>query len=110
MSIKNWILQKMNGVAARGDLPRSPVLSGLSTDMPSVMRRDPRRSAGNGAHDKVAAIQHLGPYAALIGTIREELEQFVISYLSLHLAIADRDRYLLTSIEVSAASPDDGEL
>jgi pSer/pThr/pTyr-binding forkhead associated (FHA) protein len=110
MSIKNWILDKMNGVATRGDLPRSPVLSGLSADMPSVIRRDARRSAGNGQQDKVGAIQHLGPYAALIGTIREELEQFVVSYLSLHLAIAERDRYLLTSIEVSALAPHDDEL
>src|SRR5207248_4605066 len=110
MSIKNWILNKMSGVATRGDLPHSPVLSGVGADMPSVIRRDARRSAGNGAQAKGAAIQHLGPYAPLIGAIREELEQFVASYLSLHLAIAERDRYLLTSIEVSAPASDDDEL
>ena len=26
MSLKNWILHKMNGIATRADLPRSPVL------------------------------------------------------------------------------------
>jgi hypothetical protein len=47
---------------------------------------------------------HLGPYAPLIGAIREELEQFVTNQLRLHLAIAERDRYVLSSIEVECES------
>ena len=43
---------------------------------------------------------HLGPYAPLIGAIREELEQFAANQLRLHLAIAERDRYVLSSVEV----------
>ena len=111
MSFKSWILNKMTGVAGRPDLPRSPVLSTVPADIPSVIRRDSRRGArGGGQGAMVPPTQHLGPYAALIGAIREELEQFVLSYLNLHLAIAERDRYLLTSIEVTATAPEDDEL
>src|SRR5689334_18305951 len=113
MSLKNWILNKMNGVAGRADLPRSPVLGGARADAPSVLRRSARRrfpDADAGAGEAVLQARHLGPYAPLIGAIRDELEHFVVSYLSLHLAIAERDRYLLTSIEVRATAPDEEEL
>ena len=40
------------------------------------------------------------PVRALIAAIREELEHFVAGHVRLHLAIAERDRYVLTSIEV----------
>lgn len=107
MSIKNWIMSKVSGVAGRADLPRSPVLT-MPGDPPSVLRHGSRRREPSDA--LAAPMQHLGPYAPLIGAIREELEQFVLSYLGLHLAIAERDRYLLTSIEVRATAPDDAEL
>jgi FHA domain len=108
MSIKNWILNKISGVAGRPDL-RSPVLSGFGPEVPSVIRHDARRSV---AHPRESAppAQHLGPYTPLIGAIRDELEHFMVSYLSLHLAIAERDRYLLTSVEVRATAPDGDEL
>ncbi|HUH93057.1 MAG TPA: FHA domain-containing protein [Casimicrobiaceae bacterium] len=107
MSIKNWIMSKVSGVAGRADLPRSPVLT-MPGEPPSVLRRGSRRREPS---DTLAApLQHLGPYAPLIGAIREELEQFVLSYLGLHLVIAERDRYLLTSIEVHATAADDAEL
>jgi hypothetical protein len=106
MSIKNWIMSKVSGVAGRADLPRSPVLA-MPGEPPSVLRRSSRRREPS---DALASVQHLGPYAPLIGAIREELEQFVLSYLGLHLAIAERDRYLLTSIEVQATAPEDSEL
>src|SRR5947199_269291 len=51
--------------------------------------------------------EHLGPYAPLIGAIRDELEHVVAGHVRLHLAIADRDRFLLTSIGVRC--PDDGQ-
>jgi pSer/pThr/pTyr-binding forkhead associated (FHA) protein len=108
MSFKNWILHKMNGLATRSDLPRSPVLRSPAAENPAVVRRDPRRASGANDVD-VPAAPHLGAYAPLIGAIREELEHFVASYLRLHLAIAERDRYLLTSIDVqpTEAGPDD---
>src|SRR5215831_977509 len=108
MSFKNWILHKMNGLATRSDLPRSPVLRAPAMESPAVVRRDPRRTSGATDADLLAA-PHLGAYAPLIGAIREELEHFVASYLRLHLAIAERDRYLLTSIAVqpTGSAPDD---
>lgn len=109
MSFKHWILNKMNGVAGRPDLPRSPVLAPGET--PSVLRRGSRRSPVDGrASAGTASTAHLGPYATLIAAIRDELEHFVVSFLSLHLAIAERDRYLLTSIDVRATGPHDEEL
>jgi len=110
MSLKNWILHKMNGMANRVDLPRSPVLSAGVIRSPVVMRRNPGRTTSVTAPGVAPpAAPHLGPYAPLIAAIREELEHFVVSYLRLHLAIAERDRYLLTSIDVRATGPDDAE-
>src|SRR6266487_2559258 len=109
MSLKNWILHKMNGMANRVDLPRSPVLSAGVIRSPVVMRRNPGRTTAAPAPGAASPAPHLGPYAPLIAAIREELEQFVVSYLRLHLAIAERDRYLLTSIDVRATGPDDAD-
>ncbi len=116
MSIKNWFLRRVNGLTTRVDLPRravvrSPVLGTGSRDEPAVVRRDARRSPVDATHaGGVPAAPHLGPYAALVAAIREELETFVVSHLRLHLAIAERDRYLLTSIDVHPLAPDDVEL
>jgi hypothetical protein len=100
MSLKRWMLGKVNetGIhARRGEQRRiAPSLRngakvvGTDADEPSIGRsgRDMAREA------------HLGPYAPLIAAIRDELEHFVASQLRLHLAIAERDRYVLTSIEV----------
>ena len=107
MSLKNWILHKMNGLANRVDLPRSPVLSAGVIRSPVVMRRNPGRTTAALAPGAASPAPHLGPYAPLIAAIRDELEHFVVSYLRLHLAIAERDRYLLTSIDVSAIGSDD---
>jgi pSer/pThr/pTyr-binding forkhead associated (FHA) protein len=107
MSFKNWILNKMGGTSR--DVPRSPVLVGGKADAPSVIRHDARRREPE-ANRAVPTPPYLGAYAPLITAIREELEHFVASYLTLHLAIAERDRYVLTSIEVHAADPNDEEL
>ena len=96
MTLKRWVLQRMNqmsGVAGRADLPqREPSLRGAP---------DARESAGPGP-------EHLGAYAPLIAAIRGELQHFVSSQLRLHLAIAERDRYLLTSIDVECDEGGDG--
>ena len=108
MSLKNWILHKMNGLSTRADLPRSPVLRGGAVASPAVIRRSASRASLGTAPGAAAPVApDLGPYAPLISAIREELEHFVVSYLRLHLAIAERDRYLLTSIDVSAIGSDD---
>jgi hypothetical protein len=99
MSLKKWVVGKVNGdggaharrdarrVAPKlGDAPRPP-------DEPTLGRAGERR----GTQWQAA---HLGPYAPLIGAIREALEHFAASQVRLHLAIAEHDRYVLTSIEV----------
>jgi hypothetical protein len=108
MSIKNWIVHKMNGFATRPDLPRSPVFHTAAPEGPSVMRRGADRTEPAILHGEAApAAANLGPYAPLIAAIRDELEHFVVSYLRLHLTIAERDRYLLTSIDVHATEQDE---
>ena len=108
MSLKNWILHKMNGLSTRADLPRSPVLRAGAVASPAVIRRNATRaSLGTAPGAAASAPPDLGPYAPLISAIREELEHFVVSYLRLHLAIAERDRYVLTSIDVRATGSDD---
>ena len=106
MPLKNWILQRMNrmnAVAGRPDLAyRAPRSAAAGLREPSL--RD-------GAASVDAALPgpaHLGAYAPLIGAIRDELQHFVSSQLRLHLAIAERDRYLLTSIDVECIDGSDG--
>ena len=112
MSLKTWIFRKMNGITTRSDLPRTPVLHTPLPEGPSVTRRGVERSEPAIRHGEAApAVANLGAYAPLIAAIRDELEHFVVSYLRLHLTIAERDRYLLTSIDVRATSDDEsGEL
>jgi hypothetical protein len=99
MTLKHWVLDRvhrMGGIAGRADLapPREP-------DAP----RSPRASAA--PDSALSSAEHLGPYAALIAAIRDELQHFIAGHVRLHLAIADRDRFLLTSIGVRC--PDDGQ-
>jgi len=98
MSLRTWVLDRvhrMGGLALREDLPsREPA--------------PPRAASATAPPDAgLSAAQHLGPYAPLIGAVRAELEHFVAGHVRLHLAIADRDRFLLTSIGVRC--PDDGQ-
>jgi len=104
MTIKNWVLgrvQKTGGLFARSDLPRSEPgmpAGGRPRSSPSSSQPSARPADAGGP-----AVEHLGFYAALVGAIRDELEHFVASHVRLHLAIADHDRFLLTSIHVSCA-------
>lgn len=102
MTVKSWLLNRanrMNGLMARGDLP--------ARDPAQVAPPGAGARTGNGrsthATDAVLAkAEHLGAYAGLIGAVRDELEHFVASHVRLHLAIAERDRFLLTSINVQS--------
>ena len=109
MSLKSWVLDRMhrvNGIVARPDLPpREPALE--ATTRPSPLAAALRSDAAprfNASEPSLAAPEHLGAYAPLIASIRDELEHFVASQVRLHLAIAERDRFLLTSIEVDCPS------
>src|SRR6185295_3002543 len=107
MSLKNWILHgvhRMNGLAARGDLPEPRAdLDAPSSPPSSAGTPPPRVERGKrvaAREPTLASAEHLGAYAGLIAAIRDELEHFVASHVRLHLAIAERDRFLLGAIGV----------
>lgn len=105
MSLKSWVLDhvhRMQRVAGRADLPeREPTLEAASPEAAGEPARRAGRAAGAQAADsQLSSAEHLGAYGVLIGAVRDELEHFVASHVRLHLAIADRDRFLLTSIGV----------
>lgn len=112
MPLKSWILQRMNrvtGVLGRVDLPPRGSRPVHRSEANAIEPHDVSFRATIPAAMPVApSAEHLGPYAALIAALREELEHFVSSQLRLHLAIAERDRYLLTSIEVDCSDSGDG--
>src|SRR5664279_4510983 len=102
MSMKSWVLhrvQDIGGAAGRADLPPRE----------SRHSRDPELDLDGGASrldetpgggDALRAGADLGAYAPLIGAVRDELEHFVASHVRLHVVIAERDRFVLTSIGV----------
>ena len=105
MSLKTFLLGRMNRAFGRPDLPPFDRASHTVGDA-SVALQDavyarpvqPRASVG---------LEHLGAYRPLVAAIREELERFVATDLRLHLAIAERDRYVLTSIVIESVGPDE---
>ncbi len=105
MTMKGWMLGKTNHADGHGARLRTPTATRGAGDT------DPREPSFNAFGRRGALAEqpvHLGPYASLIGAIREELEQFVTSQLRLHLAIAERDRYVLSSIEVECEAGEGG--
>lgn len=97
--LKSWVLNRvhwMNGLVARTDLPPRDTMPAPPATEPFMQRPEPVLSNAD----------YLGSYGPLIAAVREELEHFVVGHVRLHIAIADRDRFLLTSIGVRC--PDDG--
>ena len=113
MTLKRWVLGKTGGRkrSARADMRSrvTPSLSGepvAGGDVP-----EPMIGAASNRDAIRQGVAHLGPYAPLIAAIRDELERFVTNELRLHLAIAEHDRYVLTSIDVGCEGGDEhGEL
>ena len=104
MKLKRWMLGKDNDAAKRQLQLRTPTMgSGAGATSGA---REPGFSRFGKRGTMAQEPVHLGPYAPLIGAIREELEQFVANQLRLHLAIAERDRYVLASIEVECEGSD----
>jgi hypothetical protein len=99
MALKGWVVHKVNRLFTRVDLPPRASPLGRAVMRRRNEKREPelRTAAGQ---DSVLRPQHLGAYAPLVAAIRDELEQFIASHVRMHLAIAERDRYLLMSIEV----------
>jgi pSer/pThr/pTyr-binding forkhead associated (FHA) protein len=96
MKLKNWMVGKVNRVGDPG--PREPQAEVREPRMNAIVKQ-----RGTVPQD----VESLGPYRALIGAIREELEHFVTTQLRLHLAIAERDRYVLTSVEIECDESDE---
>jgi pSer/pThr/pTyr-binding forkhead associated (FHA) protein len=108
MSLKSWVLHRvhdMNGLAGRADLPprepdfqpTRPAPEPAGGRIEGVLRAPPP--------EPIVNPEHLGAYGPLIGAIRDELEHFVAAHVRLHVVIADRDRFVLTSIGVRCAAP-----
>ena len=106
MALKGWVVHKVNRLFTRVDLPPRATPLGQAVMRRRGEKREPELRATAG-HDSLPRPQHLGAYAPLVAAIREELEQFVASHVRMHLAIAERDRYLLTSIEVECIGGDE---
>ena len=107
MSLKGWVVHKVNRLFTRVDLP--PRATPLGKAVAAARGRQARAGASrpSAIHDSLPRPQHLGAYAPLVAAIRDELEHFVASHVRMHLAIAERDRYLLTSIEVECDAGDE---
>src|SRR6478735_8824779 len=100
MSIKDWMLGRVNRVVTRADLPSRDSALHMVGNVDAVLREP---SPGRSSQARTApGLEHLGTYRPLIGAIREELERFVATELRLHLAIAEHDRYVLTAIAVES--------
>ena len=109
MSVKTWVLRKVNRINRRDQRiePTQRATRGDEAALDDAPREPTVHALYAGRDVAVRSAEHLGPYATLIGAIRDELEQFAASPLRLHLAIAERDRYLLTSIDVQCDGNDE---
>src|SRR5512141_621496 len=110
MTLKRWVLGKVNGTVSqgsRGDARRIAPSLGADVDAAQIDGSEPRVHGSEFLGGKRGGAAHLGPYAPLVAAIREELESFVATQLRQHLAIAEQDRYLLTSIEVESATSEE---
>ena len=110
MSLKSWILHgvhRMNGLASRGDLPEPRAEHDALPPAAATPARAERGKRMPAREPTLASAEHLGAYAPLIDAIRDEFEHFVASHVRLHLAIAERDRFLLTSIGIGCEASDE---
>jgi hypothetical protein len=107
MAVKRWILQnmnRMNAVVGRPDLAPPRV-------EPTAKRASPSAPAHGGFDTRDGAAlppDQLGPYAPLVAALHDELSHFAGTQLRMHLAIAERDRYLLTSVDVECIDGSEG--
>lgn len=101
MTLKRWVLGKVNQTVdprAHRNARVAPTLQG-DADTHGDASVPGKRELGR-RRETLRDAAHLGRYAPLVSAIREELGQFVTDEVRLHLAIAERDRFVLTSIEV----------
>ena len=104
--MKSWVLHRVQGigaVAGRPDLGEREPTRGRDPGLGADTDFGTRPDEGGFAERSLADVEHLGPYAPLIGAVRDELGHFVASQVRLHVAIADRDWFKLTAIGVRSA-------
>ena len=106
MSLKTFLLGRMNRAFGRPDLPPYESASHTMGDA-SVALQDAVYARPGQPVRANGGLEHLGAYRPLVAAIREELERFVATDLRLHLAIAERDRYVLTSIVIESVGPEE---
>ena len=106
MALKGWVINRVNRLFTRVDLP--PRATPLGEAVMRRTRDQKMPGARNGGQPEILAgsQQHLGAYAPLVAAMRQELEHFVASHVRMHLAIAEKDRYLLTSVAVDCVGDD----
>jgi hypothetical protein len=107
MTLKSWVLgrlQRMNGLVARVDLPAREPTGEPTPGSHASAQHTGSAPSGQAPDSVLCSAEHLGAYGPLINAIRDELEHFVASHVRLHLAIAERDSFLLTSIGVRCAA------
>jgi len=111
MSLKSWVLDhvhRINGLAGRPDLPpREPGFQ-QTRAAPEPAIEPGEASPWIATTELLTDVEHLGAYGPLIAAIRDELEHFVASHVRLHVVIADRDRFALTSIGIGCSGAPDG--
>jgi len=100
MALKGWVINRVNRLFTRVDLPPRATTFGQAMLRRTRDQRTPSIRNGGGQDALSSSQQHLGAYAPLVAALRQELEHFVASQVRMHLAIAEKDRYLLTSIAV----------
>ena len=100
MALKGWVVNRVNRLFTRVDLPPRATTFGQAMLRRTRDQRTPSNRNGGGQDALSGSTQHLGAYAPLVAAMRQELEHFVASQVRMHLAIAEKDRYLLTSIAV----------
>ena len=101
MSMKSWVLHRVQGIGAaagRADLPSHSGGRGREPGLDPDAARAASRAASPSRRSPTS--RDLGIYAPLIRALRDELEHFVASQVRLHVAIADRDWFTLTAIGV----------
>jgi pSer/pThr/pTyr-binding forkhead associated (FHA) protein len=98
MSMKSWVLHRVQGVAGRADLPSRDSVRAHEPDL--AHDASGRGGAAAAGADALHAGADLGAYGPLIAAVRDELEHFVASHVRLHVVIAERDRFLLTAIGI----------
>ncbi len=101
MSMKSWVLHRVQGIGAAAGRADLPSHSGGRGREPGLDPMDTRGEPSGFAEPALADVADLGIYAPLIRALRDELEHFVASQVRLHVTIADRDWFTLTAIGVA---------